>query len=137
MSSVITMRGSGTGGNESALVSIDVPQDGFLLGCWITHSAELDADGDSSLFQISFGSASSSVNDSRQIICESRVAAQLTTSGSPMTGNNYYVDFHNGLPVGAGERIYGHVIATASLPTGFSAWLVFSFDEPRARARRS
>lgn len=136
MASIITMRGVGTGGTEHGVVSIDVPQDGFLMSCWMAHSADLDADGDTSVLQLSFGSSASTVNDSRQVICESRVATQLTTSGSPMTANNYYMQFGNGIPVGAGERIYAHIVATAALPTTFSAGLCFSFDEARARSRR-
>lgn len=136
MSSVIMLRGTGTGGTESAVASIDVPQDGFLLGCWFTMTADCDADNDVSVTQISFGSANSTANDSRQIIAECRVSAQLTTSGSPMTSQNYYVDFHNGLPVGAGERIFMHINASASLTTTAVCGLIFSFDEARARTRR-
>lgn len=136
MSSVIVMRGSGTGGSESGVASIDVPQDGFILGCWVNHRAECDSDGDNSIMQISFGSTYSGVNDTRQVICESLLHSQLTTSGQVMSSQAYYIDFHNGLPVGAGERIFMHFNATAALVSAANVGLVFSFDEARARIRR-
>lgn len=136
MASMIMMRGNGTGGVQDALASIDVPQDGLLMSCTMSLDFAGDADGDNVEASVSFGSTSTSANDSRQVICVGVGSVQLTTSGTTQLGQNWNVTFANGIPVAAGERIFIHIIASASLTSSLTALLCFSFDESRAQMRR-
>jgi hypothetical protein len=125
------MYAAATGGAQNALASIDVPMGGTLEGLEWCCSDDCDADNDVASWQISFGSTHAINNDARQVISNCKNSVQLTTSGSPNTSSNYYVDLD--LPVAAGERIYLHRLATASLTGEAQAVLHFSFSVPGAR----
>lgn len=136
MGTTILLSGTIAGGVESGLASIDVPANGLLVGYDLVHYADLDADGDNSEIQISFGSAFNNANDSRQLIGFSVLNAVFVTSGRALTSQTKYVSLPD-LQVGMGERIYVHSTTTASTPGGFGVILHFDFelDRPRVRLR--
>lgn len=135
MGSTIKMYGGGSGGSQDAIASIDVPQNGRLLGVYWSVDHDMDADGEFLRCQVSFGSASTfTTNDSRQVISECRAQAALTTSG---VYNNALNSYHEkDTPVSAGERIYLHLSASSGLVSAVSAFLEFDFDQDRPATRR-
>jgi len=136
MGSVIQMSAAGTGGTESALVSIDIPQNGSILGVQWACSCLLNADAEVFEAQLSFGSANSNTNDSRQVISSLRMTASLVTAaGAVPVFANYYCPLPD-LPVAAGERLFIHAAATAGVTSTIRCFLHLSFDEPSTRVRR-
>lgn len=135
MSSVIIIRGTGTG-NADSVASIDVPMDGMIMSAWMTVAGALNADGEFVKSQISFGSTYTNANDARQVVYELRSSMGMLTTGASSTTETGYIQYANGLPVGAGERIYLHVQASTGVGHETMCGLVFSFDEARPSVRR-
>lgn len=134
MGTVITMYAAAN--PVDSMNSIDVPQDGSLLGVdWAVSVAASGADFAVNV-QLSFGSTSALVtNDVRAPVSTRRMSADLTTSGAAMTSLNVFVPLPK-IPVAAGERIYLHASGTA-ITTTISCALHFDFEAPKASIRRS
>lgn len=136
MGSVIKMYATGTGGAENAVAQIDIPMSGDLIGVQWAFAAEVDADQDTAECQLSFRSTGAfATNDDRGVISECRQEHQLTTSGAVVSGINFYSALPD-IPVGAGERLYLHLNATASTPSVVACMLHFTFDIDKVASRR-
>lgn len=133
MGSGIQLFASATPADNAA--SIDVPQDGRLVGVdWTMTVAASGADF-SVLGEISFASTSQfSSNDARASITTCAVNSDLTTSGAAVGMANKYVMLPE-IPVSTGERIYLHTSGTA-IVVGTRAHLYFDFEEPTRRRTR-
>lgn len=131
----ILMTAAFTGGQQNALAQIDCPLSGNITGVAWVLSADVDADQDFATAEVSFGSVYVLANDSRQVISIAGVGASQVTAASVVRIDTNYYDAMS-LPVSAGERIYLHVNATASLPGTANAIIHFDFDIDRPQARR-
>lgn len=139
MGTVIGMFGLIAGGTENAIASIDVPADGFLIGVDWDVMADLDADTESTMAELSFGSTGNlTTNDTRSRISTCTggvVAAGGTPASLTPSGGSKYVSLPD-LPVGIGERIYLHALSGASLSGTVRCNLHFTFNLDRAMTRR-
>lgn len=133
MGSVIQMYFSAA--PAAALATIDVPQDGRIVGVeWNVSGGITGADFDVAV-QLSFGSSSSvATNDARQVISMCRVAQDFTTSGASPTACQYYSNTPN-VRVFGGERIYLHATGTA-ITVVCNCLIFFDFDMPGISSRR-
>lgn len=130
----IQMYGTGSGGVENAVASIDVPEDGRLVGCQWAMYGDLDADQEFLEAELSFMATNQlSTNDARGAISSVKCRANLTTSGAAVNGVNTHHPMN--LPVAAGERLYLHISATAGVNSVAHAMLHFEF--PGTPGRRS
>jgi hypothetical protein len=137
MGTVIMMVATSTGGDQSALASIDVPKDGALIGVdWSGHSI-YDTTLDFQLWQLSFGSTLSLINDSRQVISMASFGGMtvFTAVGAAIAMIDKYVHIPD-IPVGSGERIFLHSTAAAGVAGIVRGLLHFDFDLDLPRARR-
>ena len=131
---IIHMYGSSSGGTENALASIDIPEDGRLIGAEWAVNADLDADGENIYSELSFiATNQDSTNDARGVISSVAARISLTTSGVAMTSINRYTPLD--LDVAGGERLYLHVLATAGVTAGIRCNV--HLETRRAAPRRS
>jgi len=137
MGSVITIQATGAGGSEDALASIDIPQDGAIVGIQWAAYADFDADAEAFQAQVGFGSDFNNSNDSRNIISSLALRASIPVSASGMllVGENVYFPLPL-MPVGAGERIFLHLLATAGVTSVVVVHLHLDFNEGRPSVRR-
>lgn len=138
MGTAIGIYGAGTGGAQDGLASVDVPQDGNLVGIeWSVRNLLIDADGEAFAAQVSFGSTGAfSTNDTRQVISQVCVGqADLVTSGYIVPSINQYTPLPN-LRVAAGERLYLHTNASAGVSASIFCVCHFDFDLDRPLSRR-
>jgi hypothetical protein len=136
MGSIIQMKANSTGGSESGLAQIDVPLDGEIQGVEWTTLPIYDTTLDFSQWQLSFGSAFTNVNDSRQVI-SNFVSGNLvfTAGGSYIAGLSRFALLPN-IRVAMGERLFLHHNGAAGVVcTGFCL-ISFSFDLDLPKARR-
>jgi hypothetical protein len=126
-----------SGGDQSALTSIDVPKDGSLIGVEWAGYTIFDTTLDFQLWQLSFGSTLNNINDSRQIISMATVGGVtvLTSVGAVVGKVEGYTKIPD-IPVGAGERIFMHSAAAAAVVGTVRAMVHFDFDLDLPRARR-
>lgn len=111
---VIHMEGAGTGGNENGIANVDIPEDGTIVGIEWATNADLDADGEFVVPELSFISTSQGgTNDARGIISQIAGRMSLTTSGVAMVSLNGYTPMD--LAVAGGERLYLHVSASSGV----------------------
>lgn len=136
MGTCITLVGTGTGGTENNIANIDVPLDGNLIGIDWSVYADLDADGESARYEVSFASSNGiGSNDLRASISQVAMWASMTTSGQAQHSVNKFVALPD-IPVAGGERIYLHAIASAGVAAGVACVLHFDFDLNRPLPRR-
>jgi hypothetical protein len=136
MGTAIVMKGSTTGGTESALASIDVPMNGNIVGVDWSAYVTFDTNADFVEFQLSFGSAVSQVNDSRQVISMATAGTvTLVTSGIYHGKVDKYVAIPN-ISVGMGERLYLHSVAAAGVVSVAYCVIYFDFDLDKMAVRR-
>lgn len=139
MGTIIGMYGTGTFSTtiSSNVASIDVPKEGLLIGVSWAMRADLDADGEHMQWELSFGSSGSfTVNDTRQVIDVVDAGIfSVVTSGGGVGEVNRYTPLPD-IPVGMGERIYLHAVASASIVAAVHALLHFDFDLDKALTRR-
>lgn len=136
MGQVIMMRAISTGGTESSLASVDIPNDGFLAGVEWACSSDYDTDNDTQAWQLSFGATAVTTNDNRQVISNIVVGGLTFTAGGSVIANaNMYVKLPD-VPVAAGERIFLHSIAAASVVGNANVNIHLSADASRAQVRR-
>lgn len=137
MGMIQSLYASSTGGVESALAAVDVPRDGVIIGVDWAVWANIDADNETYIAELSFGSVSTiNSNDVRGRISAVAAGISLTTSGVAAIQINKYVGPVS-ISVAGGERLYINVSATAGVTSGVHCMVHYSFDEPRARVRRS
>jgi hypothetical protein len=131
----IMVSGTGTGGVQSAVAQIDVPLAGNLTGVTWNLVGTLNATEEFTAAQISFGSAFTVANDSRQIVSQVIVQAGIITAAGAVTE---YANLYDQVELGVsmGERLYMHLNATAGVITGCQAILHFDFDLDRPSSRR-
>lgn len=131
-----------TAADTDAAASIDIPDDGELLGVQMFARADIPgaADNESVSYELSFGSTSSlTANDARQVIAGMMVSSNLNGVAANTLRNDVHkaVDFQGGIDVFAGERIYIHVAVTAGADNlAFRAHLLFKFKGAGAVGRR-
>lgn len=135
MGSIIQLYATGTGGLQDGLVSVDIPQDGMILGIQYSVTGLLDAASEFLQIQLSFGSSRSNVHDSRQVIWNGALFKFMTTSGTYQNELNGYCSLPD-LPVGAGERLFVHLNGSAGVTSTVWLCLHLSFDEARPSVRR-
>jgi len=134
---VIGLVGSGTGGTQSGLATIDVPRDGKLQGVAWFVNGDIDADAETMDCQVSFSSTYSNTNDSRSVISAVTLGtATVLTAVAIATAKVNFYDPLPDIPVAGGERLYLHAFATAGVTTSIRASLHFSFDLDQAQVRR-
>ncbi len=132
MGTVIQLRAGAVPAN--AMVSIDCPMAGRLVGVeWAMDVAASGADF-AVLIQAGFGSVINEGNDSRNVISNSTLATDLTTSGAAKTFTNHYSQLPD-IPVGMGERIFLHGAGTA-ITINVRCALHFDFELDKASVRR-
>lgn len=101
---------SSAAGDASA--SVDMPDEGLLLGAAIAAQYTANADGEGINIELSFGSTSSfTSNDGRSIIAQWAGKVGMLTSGMSSNAFNQQVMFGDGIKIFAGERIYTHNVA--------------------------
>lgn len=135
---VIGMFGAGTGGTENAIASLDIPQDGFLLGCDWDMYAIFDANNESLAVELSFIATNQLLtNDVRGRISSISAFNQLLTSGIAVVSVQKYVDFKE-ITVSGGERLYLHLIGVAGVVSTTRCNLHFEMSggSTRRSARR-
>lgn len=138
MGTVIGMYGSITGGTHQALATIDVPKAGRLLAVEWSINGDLDTDLDNITAQLSFGSSAAfTTNDTRQVISIFTLGAVsiLSAVGASLGTGNGFTPLPE-IPVGAGERLYLHVTASATTPGNVWCNIHFDFDLDQPPARR-
>jgi len=136
MGTAIQMAATSSGGTESALASIDCPMSGNILGVEWSVTADYDTDNDAQFWQVSFGSASTTANDSRQVISNCTMGGlTFTAGGSVIAGRQQYTKLPD-IPVGMGERLYLHSVAAAGVVGTARAVLHFDFDLDKVQVRR-
>ena len=117
--------------------SIDFPDDGLILAAHLTLSMAANADGEGAQCELSFGSTSATgTNDARQVLCGVYGKTGLLTSGAATDVARQSFDFHEGIRVFGGERLYMHTGVTGTGTfTYANAWLLMRFKNfiPRRR----
>jgi len=136
MGTAILMRAGSTGGTENAIVNIDVPMNGNIIGVEWACRALYDTTSDAQEWQFSFGSASTTSNDSRQVISHISLGGlTFTAGGSVIAQANGYTKIPD-IPVGMGERLYLHSLATAGVVGVANLLVHFDFDLDKVQVRR-
>jgi len=133
---VIHMFGNGSGGVESAIANVDIPQDGEIVGIEWAINADLDADAEVINAEISFiATYQTGTNDSRGIISGAAARISLTTSGVAVVSINKYTPVN--ISVAGGERLYMNLSSTAGVNSSVSANVYFQPSRQiRRRSRR-
>jgi len=112
---VIGMYGAVTGGNQDAIASVDIPQDGVITGIDWDVRGDLDADGEEMECELSFIATNQiTSNDVRGRISSASMEMSITTSGIGVFSIQKFVGPID-LPVAGGERLYIHVVSTAGV----------------------
>jgi len=116
MSEVIGMYGTISGGTENALASIDIPQDGFIIGIDWDLSVNMDADNENAAAELSFIATNQlSTNDVRGRLSSvsTRLAVLDATGPQAVTVQKWLGSFD--LAVSGGERLYLHANSTSGV----------------------
>lgn len=134
---VIGMYAAGTGGTENAAATIDVPQDGFLLGCdWDVH-CDFDLDNETLVVELSFiATNQANSNDVRgRLSSVGGTGVVLTSVGINSVSIEKYVDFKE-IRVAGGERLYLHIVAGSGVLTFARCNLHFEMGTVLRRSAR-
>ena len=109
--------------------SIDVPEDGEIMGILIDLFSPAMASADGMQAEVSFLSSSQfTTNDARGIISRCSLATNTaSTSGQAGAHNSTHMMFMKGISVNAGERIHLHFETDAAVLCKIHALLVFKF----------
>ncbi len=113
--SVYKLFAAGSGGTENGLAQIDVQFDGIITALYGDLSATLSANGDDVYSELSFTSQNTRTsNDSRGTLMS--LDLELLFAGAAYASNISKNGAVGGLAiaVNAGERLWMHVVATAS-----------------------
>ena len=119
-----------------AAATIDVPDDGLLLRCFVHIEGTLNADAEECEASVEFGSVNTrTTNDTRSLLAFVQAKMGLLTSGAASNVGSSMFDYGDGIVVFGGERIYLHTGATGGQLVNARALLVFSFAQFKARRR--
>lgn len=130
---IINMHGDFTGGTEESIATVDVPEDGFIVGVQVSHVADLDADGEVSNVELSFiASLQITTNDTRALLAVSRMQSPVGAAAI-LAAQNFYIPMN--VRVFSGERL--HVHSNAAAGVAGSANFLLQLDTARAVPRRS
>ena len=130
---VIGMYSATTG---DAAATIDVPDDGLLLGCFLHVEGTLNADAEECEASVEFGSVNTrTTNDTRSLLAFVQAKMGLLTSGAGSNVGSQWFSYGDGIVVFGGERIYLHTAGAGSTLVNARALLVFSFAQFKARRR--
>jgi len=137
MAIIIGMYGAGSGGTQDSLAVVDVPADGTITGVDWDVTAEQDADGETSSFELSFIATNQlATNDVRSRISSVGAQMSLTTSGIAQLVIQKFVGPMS-IEVSGGERIHLHVTGSAGVGSVVRCNVHVEQDrEPRRRSRR-
>ena len=131
--SVITMYTTTTG---AAAASIDIPDDGLLLGIDLEVEGELNADQEEAIASVEFGATvARETNDARTVLAVAHAKIGLLTSGGGSNIGRTHITYGEGIKVFGGERLYLHTAADAGVLKNARALLVFNFASFVARRR--
>lgn len=129
----MSMYGTGSGGAQSAVANIDVPEDSLLKGVQVAHIATLNADGEDSYAELSFiATTQGTTNDIRGLIAISRLHLGLLTSGAGAPHANFFIPMD--LEIAGGERLYMHISASSGVNSSVN--FVLHFMPKRGRVTR-
>ena len=121
-----------------SVASIDVPDDGFIVGAQLFCAGRSPSAANASIVaELSFGSTNQlTTNDARNVIISNHWHAGdvqvAEVANMAVTNNLVYPD---GLTVFAGERIHLHTAVVALTMSEVVALLVFQFRKFSARRR--
>lgn len=122
---------------QDSAATIDVPDDGFLVGIHAMLDGTLNAHAESCSMQLSFGSTSAfTTNDSRQVIYNLKSHMGLLSSGAMNTAvNDSFMLPDPGIEVFGGERVHLHTEASGGAMFSASCILYFAFKRFTGRRR--
>ena len=134
---IIQMYG-GPSSDTDDVSSIDMPEDGLLMGVFISMQSPSMVQGKEMQVEISFLSSSQfTTNDARGIIAHTCLAtATPTTEGGAGAMANTNIIFHSGITIAAGERIHMHFETSDSVLCRIHALLIFKFKGGIRSVRR-
>lgn len=117
METIIQMVWIGTGGEQNDKASIDIPSNARITGLSFHMEAGLNAADEFSNAELSFISTNQiNTNDARGIIASGRCRMGLLgASGGGITQVNFFTPMD--IEVSGGERLHGHLKATAGVTT--------------------
>lgn len=134
--SVYKLQGTGSGGVENSLASLDIQFDGVITALHASMVADFDADLESCHAEASFLSTNTiSSNDARgSLIIVAGTNAQAAAGATVVAVNSGVgpVD----IPVTAGERVHMHLSATAGVASTVHIYLYVTDGAPAALRRR-
>jgi len=138
MSDVIGMLSLGTGGTQDANASIDVPQDGFIIGIDWDANCVLDAE-ENFAAELSFIATNQlTTNDVRgRISSISQQNAEVTAVGEVKSSIQKWCGSFD-ITVAGGERLYLHIVASSGVTSVVRCNLYVDFGGTMTRrsARR-
>ena len=139
MSEVTTIQLYGTGDDVNA-ASIDMPDDGLILGAHIMGAVDnASGDADEVRYELNFGATSSATtNDARSVIAVATWKGSLsgTAASYAKSTAESMTDLRPGIKVFGGERVYLHVVVVAGgLNASCRALLICQFQKFAARRR--
>lgn len=125
---IITLTKLSVTGSADDIASIDVPEDGFIVGLLMSIIDATLASGENVVSEVSFLSTSQNTsNDARGLIgMLSMGVGVVTTSGNGQAAQSLFLNFGDGIPVNAGERIHLHTDITGAPSAGLRNALYFS-----------
>jgi len=135
--SIYKFRGSGTGGTEDSNASIDIQAVGTITAMHMSMTADLDADLEFCIAEISFLSSNTvGVNDARGSLMIVATANSQAAAGTTVPAVNSGVS-NVGIPVNQGERVHLHINATAGVTSVVHGYLYVddALDQQRTRRR--
>jgi len=133
---LLQLYGAGTGGTQNAIGSLDIPEDGNILGVQWAAYITADADQESMQAEVSFIATNLiNINDARGMISSIKTGAMVITTGISFSNINLWAPL-NDLNVSGGERIYLHIISTAGVGSFVIAMVHLETRRPTARRSR-
>lgn len=121
--SVYKLAAVGSGGTEDGIAQLDIQFTGTITAILGTMAAGLAANGEKSAVEVSFISTNGlGTNDTRGSLFAMRQELLVGASGAAFNTVNNAVGGLK-IPVGAGERIWMHIDASASRSTNAEVYL--------------
>lgn len=121
--SVYKLYAAGTGGTENAAAQLDIQFDGVITAIHGSVIGDLDTDLDKVKAEVSFISTNTLINnDTRGSLITVAEFAAIGAAGAAVTQANSSVS-NLSIPVTAGERLWLHIVATASVDSEVTFYL--------------
>lgn len=131
----IMMYGTGDGGTDLSVATIDIPNNGTIVSADVTFTSDVSSSAAFAEGMISFSSANKfGTNDTRGVILVVATNTVLNTNGAHNPYVNKYVPLD--LQVFAGERIHMHVFASSNVDTVFYCNFGIRFSTARRSTSR-